>query len=84
MSDELLRCAENLADELEEVLRVSPCGTEEEEERLTLLLAAFRREQEHQVCQRAIANCSPRNGTAAVANPKLGNPRKRAEKGKAR
>jgi dsDNA-binding SOS-regulon protein len=63
MSDDLMRVAEDLADELEEVLRVSPCGTEEEEERLTMLLAAFRREQIYQVCRRAVAKLSsPRAG----------------------
>jgi len=71
MSEELMRAAEDLADELEGVLRVSPCGTEEEEERLMLLLAAFRREQMHQVCQRAIARRSLRNATATMAGHEL-------------
>jgi len=64
--------------EFEEALELWEYDSELRRTTLERALERYRRAEERAICERAMAHC---NGTAAVANPKLSNPRKRAEKG---
>jgi hypothetical protein len=70
--------------EFEQELELYLESREDTTDTLERALGRYRRMEEREVCQRATTICSLRNGTAAVANPKLSSPRKRAEKGRAK